>query len=90
MLEEDYENEPLPAARRAPASDLNEMAVAIASAISMWALATLVAFAAGYHGSGPTDRVNLLTISAGLLGFVIRRWQLKPRQWRLNRRRFPS
>lgn len=90
MPEEDYDSEPLPAARRVPAADLNEMAVAVAAAISMWALATLITLAAGHHGSGPTDRVNLLTLAAGMLGFAIRRWQLKPRQRRLNRRRLLS
>lgn len=90
MLEEDYESEPLPAPRRVPASELNEMAVAVAAAISMWALATLVALGAGHHGSGATDRVNLLTVAAGVLGFAIRRWQLKRQQRRPNRRRFLS
>jgi len=89
MLEEDYESEPLSAAGRVPATQLNEMAVAVASAISIWALATLVTLATGHHGSGPTDRVNLLTVAAGLLGFAIRRWQLKS-QRRLNRRKLLS
>lgn len=88
MLEEDYESEPFSAARRVPVSELNEMAVAVASAISIWALATLVTLATGHHGSGPTDRVNLLTIAAGLLGFAIRRWQLRSRRRGLNKRKF--
>jgi hypothetical protein len=52
------------------------MAAAIAAAISVWALATLIAIIAGYHGSGATNTINLLVMVSGGLGFVGRRWQL--------------
>lgn len=90
MHEDDYESEPYPALQRRPTADFNEMAMAVAASISMWALATLIAILAGYHGSGPTNTVNLLTVLAGILGFGGRRWQLRNGQVLKNGRRFPS
>ena len=77
-MSEEYESDPPPFAKPAPAanSDFNEMAAAVAAAISMWAMATLIAVVAGYHGSGPTNAINLLVVGAGVLGFIGRRWQL--------------
>jgi len=75
-MSDDYENDPHPCPESAPESDFNEMAAAVAAAICMWALATLSAVIAGYHGSGPTNAINLLVVVAGALGFVGRRWQL--------------
>lgn len=77
-MSEEYESDPLPFAKPAPncESDFNEMAAAVGAAICMWASATLIAIIAGYHGSGPTNVINLLVVGAGVLGFLGRRWQL--------------
>lgn len=75
-MPEDYESDPQPSSKPAYRSDLNEMAAAVAAAICMWMLATLSVLIAGYHGSGPTNAINLLVVVAGVLGFVGRRWQL--------------
>lgn len=75
-MPEEYESAIRPYSRSARKSDFNEMAAAIAAAISVWALATLIAVIAGYHGSGATNTINLLVMVSGGLGFVGRRWQL--------------
>ncbi len=75
-MSEDYESDSNPLAKPGRAADFNEMAAAVAAAICVWAVATLVAVVAGYHGSGPTNTINLLTVLAAAVGFVGRRWQL--------------
>ncbi|MDQ7913569.1 hypothetical protein RCF34_10660 [Pseudomonas sp. 102515] len=75
-MPEEYESDLRPYSKSARKSDFNEMAAAVAAATSAWALATLVAVIAGYHGSGPTNTINLLVMVSGGLGFVGRRWQL--------------
>ncbi|MDR6229950.1 hypothetical protein QE444_002307 [Pseudomonas sp. SORGH_AS199] len=75
-MPEEYESDIRPCARSVRKSDFNEMAAAVAAAISVWALATLIAVIAGYHGSGATNTINLLVMVSGGLGFVGRRWQL--------------
>ncbi|WP_208694773.1 hypothetical protein [Pseudomonas oryzihabitans] len=75
-MPEEYESDSRPSSKAARTSDFNEMAAAIAAAISVWALATLIAIIAGYHGSGATNTINLLVMVSGGLGFVGRRWQL--------------
>ena len=75
-MPEEYESDSRPSSQAARTSDFNEMAAAIAAAISVWALATLIAIIAGYHGSGATNTINLLVMVSGGLGFVRRRWQL--------------
>ncbi|WP_133859401.1 MULTISPECIES: hypothetical protein [Pseudomonas] len=75
-MPEEYESDIRPYSRSARKSDFNEMAAAVAAAISVWALATLIAVIAGYHGSGATNTINLLVMVSGGLGFVGRRWQL--------------
>jgi len=64
-MPEEYESDPHPCSKPAGHSDFNEMAAAVAAAISVWALTTLVALLAGYHGSGPTNAINLLVVLAG-------------------------
>ena len=71
--------------RQGQRPELNEMAVAVAATIVIWALATLVVVIAGYHGSGPTNAVNLATVLAGIAGFIGRRWQLGRRYRAANR-----
>lgn len=71
--------------RQGQRPELNEMAVAVAATIVIWALATLVVMIAGYHGSRPTNAVNLATVLAGIAGFIGRRWQLGRRYRAANR-----
>lgn len=86
-MSEEYESDPLPSGKSVRESDFNEMAAAVAAAIGMWALATLTAVVGGYHGSGPTNAINLLVVVAGVLGFGGRRWQLGRRQRAASRAR---
>lgn len=86
-MPEEYESDPYPRWKPAGHSDFNEMAAAVAAAISVWALTTLVALLAGYHGSGPTNAINVLVMVAGALGFIGRRWQLGRRCRSVHRAR---
>lgn len=86
-MSEEYESDPHPCSKPAGHSDFNEMAAAVAAAICVWALTTLVALLAGYHGSGPTNAINLLVVLAGALGFAGRRWQLGRRYRAVHRAR---
>jgi TRAP-type C4-dicarboxylate transport system permease large subunit len=85
-MSDEYDN-PLRHLQQGQRPELNEMAVAVAATIVIWALATLVVVIAGYHGSGPTNAVNLATVLAGIAGFIGRRWQLGRRYRAANRRR---
>lgn len=83
-MSDEYEN-PFCHPQQGQRPELNEMAVAVAATIVIWALATLVVVIAGYHGSRPTNAVNLATVLAGIAGFIGRRWQLERRYRTANR-----
>lgn len=84
-MAEEYESHLQPFSQPACESDFNEMAAAVATAICMWALTTLIAVVGGYHGGVVTNTINLLVVAAGALGYLGRRWQLR-RRYRSGRR----